>query len=175
MREVKFPFLDRLVLTPMELVPAFKTYLVFAFAMFLFFGTDWYGIQFKKGWDGAYPYISLGMLSVFAGAFLAPLFICEIPFRSFAIKGWLAGMAVMLVFLTLSGILKLDKASLTAAFIFFPLASSYLALQFTGSTVFTGMSGVKKELKYALPIYVSGAALSIVFLTISRLKHMGAI
>ena len=95
------------------------------------------------------------------------------PFRSFAVKGWIAG----LVF-TFLGIKNISIALPTAAFyvfslLFFPLASSYIALQFTGSTVFTSMSGVKKELRFALPIYMSGAFISLVLLVFLKLKEWG--
>ena len=39
--------------------------------------------------------------------------------------------------------------------------------QFTGSTVYTGISGVKKELRYSLPVYIAG--------TISFVRASGAL
>ena len=56
-----------------------------------------------------------------------------------------------------------------AAYLFFPLASSYIALQFTGSATFTGMSGVKKELKLSIPLYIAGSASSMVLLIVHKL------
>jgi hypothetical protein len=53
------------------------------------------------------------------------------------------------------------------------MASSYLALQFTGSTTFTNMSGVKKELKIALPVYLISAAISVLLLIIYKLYKLG--
>ena len=49
--------------------------------------------------------------------------------------------------------------------------SSYIALQFTGSTTFTSMSGVKKELKIAVPVYLTATALSLLILTIYKLSQ----
>jgi hypothetical protein len=54
-------------------------------------------------------------------------------------------------------------------YLFFPLVSSYLALQFTGATTFTGITGVKKELKIAVPLYIGGAAVSMILLLIYKL------
>ncbi|MGC2061815.1 MAG: hypothetical protein WA610_02475, partial [Thermodesulfovibrionales bacterium] len=61
------------------------------------------------------------------------------------------------------------------AYLFFPLASSYIALQFTGATTFTGMSGVKKELKISIPLYISGIVVSLVLLLVFKLGEWGLI
>jgi ABC-type molybdate transport system permease subunit len=49
------------------------------------------------------------------------------------------------------------------------LASSYIALQFTGATTFTGMSGVKKELKISIPLYILGIVVSLILLLFYKL------
>jgi hypothetical protein len=64
---------------------------------------------------------------------------------------------------------------LAAAFVFFPALSSYIALQFTGSTTFTGMSGVKKELKIGIPLYGATAAVSLVLVIVYKLKEWEAL
>ncbi|HBR16470.1 MAG TPA: hypothetical protein DD725_02500 [Deltaproteobacteria bacterium] len=109
-------------------------------------------------------------MAVLSGAFVTPLLLPFVPFRSFAVKGWIAG----LVF-TFLGIKNISIAAPAAVFswLFFPLASSYIALQFTGSTVFTSMSGVKKELRFAMPVYISAAFISIVLLVFFKLKEWG--
>ena len=57
----------------------------------------------------------------------------------------------------------------------FPLASSYIALQFTGASTFTGMSGVKKELKISIPLYISGAVVSLILLLVYKLAEWGVL
>lgn len=49
-----------------------------------------------------------------------------------------------------------------AAWIFCPAVSSWFALQFTGSTTYTNMSGVQKELKIGIWLYGAAAAISAV-------------
>jgi hypothetical protein len=56
-------------------------------------------------------------------------------------------------------------------YLFFPAMSSYIALQFTGSTTFTGMSGVKKELKYGVPAYIGAEAVSVVLLIAQKMRE----
>jgi hypothetical protein len=166
MRTVNFPVVDRLVLTPMEISPAMKKYYpLYALVVLLIAGLQPSGIFFRDALIGGLPFLLLGLVSVLAGALVTPVLLPFIPFRSFALKGWLAGLVCVLLFvrfIPMAG--QLNPVLLLFTFLFFPLASSYIALQFTGSTTFTGMSGVKKELKISVPVYMAGVAVSIVIL-----------
>lgn len=171
MRRARFTLADRLVLTPMEIIPAMRKFPLFALVVLLVFGLSSKGIMFKEAWAGGSPFLLLGLVSVLSGAFLTPALLPLVPFRSFALKGLLVG--AIAVFLTLRFV-ELGDGFLTAlSYLFFPAASSYIALQFTGSTSFTGMSGVKRELRYALPLYVAALAVSITVLSIYRLRTWG--
>ena len=176
MRKIGFSVIDRLVLTPMEIIPAIKKFFIFGIIILLFFGLQPSGILFKSAWSYGAPFLLLGLSSIIGGAFIAPVLLPFIPFRSFAIKGWIIGILLVvfvLRFLDLSA--QKNILIFMADILFFPMASSYLALQFTGSTTFTNMSGVKKELKIALPIYLISVAASIVLLIIYKLHKSGVI
>ncbi len=170
MRTIGFNIVDRLVLTPMELNPAMKKYYPwFALAILAVFGFQPYGIIFRDAWQGGLPFLLLGLISVLAGAFLTPILLPVVPFRSFAVKGWIVGMASLLAASQLSLFRQSNSLLLFFSYIFFPLASSYVALQFTGSTTFTGMSGVKKELRISIPIYLVCSVISLMLLVIFKL------
>jgi len=171
MRTVDFPVIDRLVLTPMEINPAMKKYYPwYALAMLAFFGLQPGGILFREALLGSLPFLLFGLISVLAGAFITPVLLPFIPFRSFAVKGWLAGILSIIVVLKTTALLSLTNTFLLVfSYLFFPLASSYIALQFTGSTTFTGMSGVKKELKISIPLYIGGSLVSLVLLIVYKL------
>jgi len=166
MRLVKFTMLDRLVLTPMEINPAMKKFPLFALVVLLLFGLQPSGILFKDAWSGGLPFLILGLAGIFSGAFIAPVFLPFIPFRSFALKGLATGILVVFFLMPFLGLTGLQAIS---AYLFFPLASSYIALQFTGSTTFTSMSGVRKELKVALPVYLISTAVSAILLIVYKL------
>lgn len=174
MRRVGFGIVDRLVLTPMELRPAFKAYIVFAIIVLALSGISPSGISFKEAGAYGLPLAYLGIASIFSGAFLTPVLLPWVPFRSFALKGWITGLLT---------VLAMDAALPPAPgvyldimkYIFFPLASSYIALQFTGSTVYTGMSGVRKELRYSIPIYIGGTVLSILLLAAFKVTEWGLV
>ncbi len=176
MREIKFSMLDRLILTPREIIPAINKFIIFAAIMLLFFGIQPTDILFKSAWVYGETFLLLGLASIISGSFITPVFLPFIPFRSFALKGWITGMLLTALVIFQFNTPELKNILIfTAAVLFFPMASSYLALQFTGSTTFTNMSGVKKELKTALPVYLISTALSIILLLIYKLHKLAVI
>jgi hypothetical protein len=173
---MQFSMLDRLVLTPIEINSVMKKYLWFAAVILLIFGLQPSGVLFHQAWSGSLPFLLLGLVSIIAGAFLTPLLLPFIPFRSFAIKGWIMGVLSMLAAtLLMQASIQASILLLVTAWLFFPAASSYLALQFTGATTFTGMSGVKKELKIGVPIYIGIAGMSLVLLIVYKIKEWGLV
>jgi hypothetical protein len=174
MRTVTFGAWDRLVLTPIELRQVRSKFVLFTLLTLVYFGLAPAGILFSGAFAGGLPFVLLGFMSVIAGAVLTPLLLPVVPFRSFALKGWLAGIALVIISMVTFSVPDPGNILLLVfSCIFFPLISSYLALQFTGATTFTGMAGVKKELKIAAPIYIGGAAVSVVFLIINKLLEWG--
>ena len=173
MRTVGFGMKDRFVLTPMEINPAMKKYPLYALLVLGIFGLQPTGIFFKEAVMSGFPFLIFGLIAVLAGAFLTPVFLPFIPFRSFAIKGWIIGM--LTTFLSMQMFSPLNTTLAFFTYLFFPLVSSYIALQFTGSTTFTGMSGVNKELKLGIPVYMFFGVVSVLALTIFKLNQWGVL
>jgi acetyl-CoA decarbonylase/synthase complex subunit gamma len=144
MRELTFTLRERLVLIPIELVIALK-------------GSLWILplIALATGWRGGtfVPAASLppmlGYLgAVAAGTVVTPLALPWLPTRSFAIKGAAAGILWALLFLALTG---WRGPAAAATLLLLGSVSAFLGLNFTGSTPFTSRSGVKKEMRLAMP------------------------
>lgn len=169
MRRVTFPLGARLVLTPLEIVPALKYFPLYAVVTLGIFGLQPAGILFGPAWSGGWPFLLAALISILAGALLTPALLPVVPFRSFAVKGWIVGLAAVLIS-HVSGLLQVNSNLLTVVlYLLFPLAASYIALQFTGSTPFTGISGVQKELRIGIPFYLTGAGLSAILLIIDKI------
>ena len=151
MRTVQFTFKDRIVLTPMELVPAIKKSLPVFGALFL---TNKFAKRpFDKHDVAAYAG------AVLAGAVVTPALLPVIPGRAFAWKGWLVGFGWTAKFLLLTKRFKRGNRLFSAGeLLLFPAVSSYLAMNFTGSSTYTSPTGVKKEMKKALPFIVGAGA-----------------
>jgi hypothetical protein len=174
MSTIRFPMIDRLVLTPMEINPAMKKFPWFAGGVLILFGLQPSGILFKNALSGGMPFLALGLNTVLAGAFLTPVLLPFVPFRSFAIKEWIMGLLTTAAVVPLFGpAIRREILPLVASWLFFPAMSSCIALQFTGSTTFTGMSGVKKELKIGIPLYLSAAGISLVLLIVYKIREWG--
>lgn len=172
MRRIRFNWVDRLILTPIELNAVMKKFGIYALLVLVYFGIDRSGILFGKAFHEGLLFVALGFLSILAGALITPVLLPFIPFRSFAIKGWIAGIVSLMAFSLGTGLTaEISPLLTTFNYLFFPLVSSYLALQFTGSTTFTNMSGVVKELKYAFPLYKSGFVVSLLLLVAQKVQE----
>ncbi len=175
MRRVRFGIAQRLVLTPIELNQTLRSFPLAVLVLFIIFGLQPSGFLFYNAWFEGWPFLALTLVSLFAGAFVMPALLPVIPFRSFAIKGLITGaitVAPLVILTPAGGSSWFLKAS---ALLLFPLISSYLALQFTGATTFTTISGVKKELKIWLPIYITGLVISAILLVMYKIQSWGII
>lgn len=162
MRRIRFDFLDRLILTPMELVPALKWFLLASILWLIVSGLSRSGISFESAWEyGGFAVIA-GLAGIVCGAFLTPVLLPLIPGRSFAVKGALAGLLG-------SAVLQLEMGPIGAhafpilllGWVAVPGLSSFLAFNFTGASTFTSPSGVRQEFRIAVPLYLlSGIAIA---------------
>ena len=92
-----------------------------------------------------------GYLGAFlAGAVAAPFLLPWIPTRSFALKGMTLGILWTCCFLWMFG-RGWGVPADVAAFLLLPAVSAFATLNFTGATPFTSRSGVRKEMRYAIP------------------------
>jgi acetyl-CoA decarbonylase/synthase complex subunit gamma len=172
MSTIRFSMLDRMVLTPMEINPAMKKFPWVAGGILVVFGLQPQGLLFQPAWSQGLPFLVLALLAVLAGAFVTPVLLPFIPFRSFALKGWIVGVLSAFAatrYVEVSTVR--DTILLTVSYLLFPALSSYIALQFTGSTTYTGMSGVKKELKIGIPLYIGAASISLILMIVFKLKE----
>lgn len=161
MRQVRFGFFDRLVLTPMELVGIVKPALSLIAVLFVINLINNNSAPFyqliSKTISNFIPFLG----AILTGAVLVPILLPYIPGRALAWKGWLsgalwAGLYLGLVFPTTSNWLQA-----IIYFLFLPPIASYLAMNFTGATTYTSLSGVVKEMKIALPAQIISSGLGV--------------
>jgi acetyl-CoA decarbonylase/synthase complex subunit gamma len=111
--------------------------------------------------DGLFAVLNL-LGALVAGAVLTPILLPWIPGRAFSQKGLIMGLITTL-FITLFGAFNLnirqDYMNILAWFFLAPALSAYLAMNFTGASTYTSLSGVKKEMRWAVPLeIVAGVA-----------------
>ena len=56
------------------------------------------GIIFRDAFSGGFPILTLGLMAVLSGALLTPALLPYLPFRSFALKGYIMGIAFLAAF-----------------------------------------------------------------------------
>lgn len=172
MRRVPFTLKDRIILTPMEVTIALKKIWLYLVGTIIFFGLMPEGILFDHALYYGGQFILLGFCAIIIGAVLTPILLPYIPFRSFALKGWsLGALLFLIILLSIRSSLLNNSLILITSCILFPSISSYLALNFTGCTTYTSESGVKAEMKLAMPMYLVTLILSGICLILYKFQQ----
>ncbi len=160
MRAVTFPLRERLVLVPVEAVSVLKLATAIAAGAVVAggIGPGWYSIA--RALERAPIGIAAAVAAVLAGTVLTPALLPWLPCRMFAVKGAVVGLA---------GALLIDLAfwsagasfSLAAAGVLAVVGSSFAAMNYTGTSTFTSLHGVEKEMRLVLPWQALGAVLAV--------------
>ena len=160
MRRVTFTLPERVVLIPVELshLPKPTTWVLLAIFMLSGIGIDFF--SFNTAWSRGLIALAAYVAGILGGAVAAPILLPWIPGRAFAVKGTLtgiaAGLAVAMAFKN-----NLGWVEATALIFFTTAISSYLAMNFTGSTPYTSPSGVEKEMRRAIPLQTTVALVAV--------------
>lgn len=161
MRKVTFTFLERLVLVPVELSFLRKYLLWILLASFLLSGIGSSIFSLSLAWNRGLMLMAACIAGVLAGAVAAPVLLPWIPGKAFAIKGSITGLVMGIILLMWFG-RGLNLLEEIAMFLVILAISSFLAMNFTGSTPYTSPSGVEKEMRKAIPIQIAAGVLAIV-------------
>jgi acetyl-CoA decarbonylase/synthase complex subunit gamma len=166
MRLKTFSIRERVVLIPMELLAALKAGLIIIPVLFLltFLGNSGAGWVYAFN-QGLFSALAI-LIAILAGAVFTPALLPWLPGRAFSIKGFLMGLiaAVILIALRLGGKATIESLFEMAAWFFLvPALSAFLAMNFTGASTYTSLSGVKKEMRWAVPFQIGGGVMGIIF------------
>jgi acetyl-CoA decarbonylase/synthase complex subunit gamma len=155
MRRKTFALGERLVLIPIELVAAAK-WALFAACGFVLVS----GLAGPQGfWHGALRHGLFAAQALFAavaaGAVFVPVMLPWVPGRAFSLKGLWVGLGVSWWVVARGGFhwgLPGERLEALAWLLLVPAVTAYLALNFTGASTYTSLSGVKKEMRWAVPL-----------------------
>lgn len=161
MREMTFTLRERAVLVPVEVVAALKPGAIVMACLFLvgtLFGSRAAGIEAAVAYLGA----------MLAGTAVTPMLLPWLPARRFSVKGAIVGVIwSALWMLVTEGTWNMPAAG--AAFLALPAVSAFYALNFTGCTPFTSRTGVKREMRVALPVMGTAVLAGGILLVAARL------
>ncbi|RMG61439.1 MAG: hypothetical protein D6713_00380 [Deltaproteobacteria bacterium] len=156
-RRVSFSLRERLVLVPVEIKNGLK-YLFVGILVALMLslvhrgGPAW--AHFLREWSAASVLLTASFLG---GAFLVPLLLPFLPGRAFSFKGLVVGVLISLLWilsLVRGGNPFPTPVSALGWCLIVPAVSSFTAMNFTGATPFTSLSGVVAEMRRYIPVQV---------------------
>ena len=151
MRRVDFPAMDRLVLTPVEIVGLLRPAGWAAAVLFLLAGVGPGIFSLGAAWERGSVAVAALAAGILAGAVMTPVLLPWLPGRAFSVKGGLAG-GVIAACAVMWERGSLNAPTALSLLLAMTAVSSFIAMNFTGATPFTSPSGVEKEMRRALPV-----------------------
>ena len=174
MRRVRFSLADRLAVVPVELMVSAKYVFLIMAAFFILSGLGPDGYSPARVFiDGTWS--AFLILAAFAGGTLfGPALLPWLPGRALALKGVWIGMAVLLVVAGLAWMRpeKIDGEFAIAGWcLMIPTITSFVTMNFSGSTTYTSLSGVRREMRVAVPIQAVAAVAGVVLWLVGRFAY----
>lgn len=161
MRTVTFTIGERFVLVPVEIALVWKIFALVVLGMFILsgFGPDVFSLQ--EAFDRGMLAAGATVLAILTGAMVTPLLLPWIPGRQFWLKGFfIGGLAGFGYILSLTGTTGIIGNA--ALWLWITAAASYMAMNFTGATPFTSLSGVKHEMRLGLAMQCGATAIALI-------------
>jgi hypothetical protein len=172
MRSVEFPLNERFALIPMEVLGWAKLALIIALVFLVLGGLTDDGFSLSgilhEGIWGAAVFLGAYIL----GAVTAPILLPWLPGRAFALKGLWVGLiatgAIAIYHFLNPG--AIDGLQVLAWALIIPAVTSFTAMNFTGSSTYTSISGVRKEMRFAVPLQIVALLFGFVLWTAGLFK-----
>lgn len=167
MRRVNFGVIDRLTVSWLEIALAIKAAILITLVLtgIVVLTSSVPGLAVLRQEARLLPVLFWG--AVLSGTVLNAILLPYLPGRAFSFKGGVLGAVVCSLIILVSG---QALAATTWVSLLLTLAgiSAYLALNFTGASTYTSLSGVKKEIRYSIPV-IAGMVFCGVLLEIAHL------
>jgi len=164
MRRITFPLKDRAVLIPVELVGGVKHILLIAACLLLLAGLNPKGYSTALAFSYGVQSVLMLLAGFLAAVVLGPILLPWLPGRSFALKGlWIGIGTLLLAAASLWRYGSIGDHWLNAAAwaLMIPALTSFVVLNFTGASTYTSLSGVRREVRIAVPLQFICAVLGI--------------
>lgn len=168
MRKVNFNFSDRLKLVPVDLVYARYRLLIAFLVILIISGLSTKGFVFQQVFENGIPSVLKITLAYITGIVITPVLLPYIPVKMFAFKGLITGIVLSLLLFAFD-IMGSSKLEIISWFLILTAISSFLAMNFTGASTFTSLSGVKKEMRAFVPVQISFSGIGLILLILNNL------
>jgi len=160
MRRVRFRWHERLAVAPLELVIHFREMLLLGLVLAALAGVSAEGLSWSTAWNRGDMVFLLWVVSYGLTGALGPLLLPWLPTRVFSIKGAALGFVLAACGIWVAGP-NWSVLRGTAWILLISAGASRMLLNFTGATTFTSPSGVRREVRLALPAQITVGAIGL--------------
>jgi len=172
MRRMLFPLGHRAALVPVELFMSAKYAVLIAACLLVLSGLGLDGYSMVRVAGAGLWSAGLFLAAYILTTALVPALLPWLPGRSFSVKGVWVGGAFMCAAgawmgLRPGGVFE-DWPTVAAWCLLVPAMASFMAMNFTGASTYTSLSGVRREMRIAVPLQIGAAGLGAVLWLIGR-------
>ncbi|OGV64895.1 MAG: hypothetical protein A2283_23180 [Lentisphaerae bacterium RIFOXYA12_FULL_48_11] len=150
MRMVRFDFADRLAVVPVEIVEWAPHVFLLGLAMLGLSGITGVSYDLSLIWTRGFNVFMIVLGAFLGGSILVPALLPWLPGKAFSIKSLCVGLVLWGILVSVLN-LALDVWAMLPVIL---SITSFMAMNFTGCTTFTSQSGVKREMRYAIPVQI---------------------
>ena len=158
MRKVNFNLSDRIVLIPVEIKPTIKYAVILSL---IFYFTNHFG----SNSNGINDVLVMLLLTIITATIMSPILLPYVPFRSFSLKGFFISLIFVIAYIVCYHLTSFYL--ITGSILLFPALSAFVTLNFTGSSTYTSISGVRKEMRRYIPFIVGFSVIGFTLIIIS--------
>jgi hypothetical protein len=171
MRKVKFNVLDRAALTPVETIQKIKYFPIVVLLFLLINLISNNNLSFLEIFNISMINSTPYLIAILLGTVFIPIFLPIIPFNSFALKGVVVGLvwSVITIYFSSTFLYTESLMLMISNTLLLTSITTYLGLNFTGSSTYTSFSGVLKETIRTVPIVIIASVIGVILLIVSRL------
>jgi hypothetical protein len=164
MRRVRYGWRDRAILIPVEITAGAKYPIAAAAALAVISALAARGTSLAGAASIGAAAAGLTFVAFLAGIALGPLLLPWLPGRAFALKGAALGLLVVGALAAMGWPAAAFGGSwlhLAAWAVLLPALTSFVLMNFTGSSTFTSLSGVLREMRVAVPLQIAAVVIGV--------------
>lgn len=159
MRTVQFGLKKRLEVTGIEFMTALNIVAITAAVSVLAASVTKTGFSLSAGITNSAYFLAALLIAVFSSTIIPAALLPVIPGRMFSVKGAISGFATSLAFVLSVNLTPLTQASIV---LLSTTLASFVFMNYTGTSTFTSLTGVRKEISDSAPVMIIAGVLGII-------------
>jgi hypothetical protein len=156
-RTVGFGLWKRLEITGIEFVSAVEIAAIVSLIAVLAASFTKNGFNVISGISNASYFIGAMFVAVFFSTIIPAALMPYLPGRMFSVKGAISGFAGSVIFVLLAG--GMTRLTQAAVIVLSTTLASFVFMNYTGTTTFTSLTGVRREIEISAPVMIMGAVI----------------